>query len=201
MLEENGSVRRFGREVKFALKIVLGLVALMWLAEVVDRVVFQRGLDQFGIVPRQLAGLWGILVAPFLHASFAHLLANTLPLIVLGTLVMLSYPRRFLAISAIIVLVSGLGTWLIAPPQTIHIGASGLIFGYLAFLLAAAWHERSFGSIGLAAIVVVLYGGILWGVLPQDGPVSWQGHLFGVVGGLIAAHLFSRRRPVITLAD
>ena len=105
----------------------------------------------------------------------------------------LRHSRQFVAISLTIVLISGLGTWLIAPAHTVHIGASGLIFGYFGFLLAAAYTERSPRAIGLALIVIVFYGGLLWGALPQNGPISWQGHLFGLVGGAVAARAFAPR--------
>lgn len=193
-MNTNQTLQKAGRNLKGALQPVLILVGALWLIELVDRLFFHEALDRFGIVPRTAAGLWGIPLAPLLHSSFAHLLANTLPLIILGTLVMLTYRSRFLAITGVIILVSGLGTWLISPAQTIHIGASGLIFGYLAFLVAVAYHERSFGAVALAVLVIILYGGVIGGILPQDGGISWQGHLFGLIGGGLAAYLFARRR-------
>ena len=143
--------------------------------------------------PSHVAGLRGIPFAPFLHGSFAHLLANTLPFLALGFLVMLRHSRQFVAVSLTIILISGLGTWLIAPAHTVHIGASGLIFGYFAFLLVAAYYERSPRAIGLALMVILFYGGLLWGALPQAGAISWQGHLFGLVGGAVAARAFVPR--------
>lgn len=176
--------------------ILLGFVAAIWLIELVDWLVFDGRLDLLGITPRQLSGLRGIFFAPFLHGDVPHLLANTVPFLVLGALVMVRYHHRFLAVSAIIVLVGGLGTWLIGPPNSLHIGSSVLIFGFMGFLLAAAYRERSAAAILPAIVVMVLYGGVLWGVLPQQNGISWQSHLFGFLGGVLAARLLiTVRRP------
>lgn len=193
MNAQQPTLQTVGAETKRLLLPLLIIVAAMWLVEIVDRLLFQGALDGLGILPRQIAGLRGIPIAPLLHASFAHLAANTLPFLALGFLVMLRHSRQFVAASLIIILVSGLGTWLIAPAHTVHIGASGLIFGYFAFLLVAAYYERSPRAIGLALMVIVFYGGLLWGALPQAGPISWQGHLFGLVGGALAARALSPR--------
>lgn len=167
--------------------ILLGFVLVIWFVELVDWLLFDGYLDRLGIVPRSITGLRGVFFAPFLHGGVPHLLANTIPFLVLGALVMARYHRRFLAISAIVVLVGGLGTWLIGPANSLHIGSSVLIFGYIGFLLAAAWRERSAAAILPAILVMVLYGGVLWGVLPQQNGISWQSHLFGFVGGVVAA--------------
>lgn len=180
-------------------KPLLITVALVWLLELTDQLVLNGALDRLGIVPRQLGGLRGIIFAPFLHGGFSHLLANTVPFLILGFLVYSRNPHRFLHITALIILIAGFGTWLVASANTVHIGASGVVFGYFAYLLVSAYHERSFTAIVLALIVLVFYGGLLFGVLPQGGGISWQGHLFGFVGGVMAAHYFAPRRdfPVI----
>ncbi len=188
------TLRPYGDDAKRRLRPLLTFVAVLWLIEIVDRLLFGGALDGYGIVPRQTAGLLGIAFAPLLHGSFAHLLANTIPFIVLGFLVMLRHEDRFLSISIVIALVGGLGTWLIAPSHTVHIGASALVFGYFAYLVVNAWYERSLASVALAALVIVLYGGLLVGVLPSGNGISWQGHLFGVVGGAVAAYYYSPRR-------
>ncbi len=176
--------------------ILFGFVAAIWLIELVDWLLFAGQLDLLGIMPRQMSGLRGILFAPFLHGGVPHLLANTVPFLVLGALVMVRYHRRFLAVSAIIIAIGGLGTWLIGPPNSLHIGSSVLIFGFIGFLLAAAYRERSAAAILPAVVVLVLYGGVLWGVLPQQNGISWQSHLFGFVGGVVAARaLITVRRP------
>jgi membrane associated rhomboid family serine protease len=188
------TVRRRGNEAKRLVRPLLILIACVWLIEIIDRLFFGRALDQLGIVPRQLAGLRGILFAPFLHGSFAHLLANTVPFLILGFLVMVRHRGHMIIVSVIILLISGLGTWLIAPVNTVHIGASGLIFGYFAFLVVNAWFERSFAAVLLALLVIVLYGGLLVGIWPTAGGISWQSHLFGLLGGAVAAFYYSPRR-------
>ena len=193
MNPQQSNLQTVGAETKRLLLPLLIIVGVMWLLEIADQLLFHGALDGLGILPRQVAGLRGIPFAPFLHGSFAHLLANTLPFLALGFLVMLRHSRQFVAVSLTIILISGLGTWLIAPAHTVHIGASGLIFGYFAFLLVAAYYERSPRAIGLALMVILFYGGLLWGALPQAGAISWQGHLFGLVGGAVAARAFVPR--------
>jgi membrane associated rhomboid family serine protease len=167
--------------------LLLGFVATMWLVEIIDWAIFGERLDSLGIVPRQTYGLVGIPLAPFLHGGAAHLITNTLPILVLGMLVILRNGNRFVLVTLIVVAISGLGTWLIGPSGSVHIGASGLIFGYAGFLVTTAYYERSPAAILLAILVIALYGGAIWGVLPQNNGISWQGHLFGLVGGVLAA--------------
>ena len=188
-----------GVGAKRLLQPLLVFVALMWLVEIFDWLLFNGALDGLGIVPRQVGGLRGIPLAPLLHGSFGHLIANTLPFLALGALVRLRHSRQFVTVSLIVIAVSGLGTWLFAPPHTVHIGASGLIFGYFAFLLVAAYYERSPGALGLALLVIVFYGGLLWGALPQGNNISWQGHLFGLIGGALAAYAVAPRRIQIKI--
>jgi membrane associated rhomboid family serine protease len=185
-------LQAYGTRAKQLLRPLLLAVALLWVIELIDRVFFHGALDSLGIAPRRAIGLTGIFFAPLLHDSFAHLLANTGPLLVLGFLVLARQGRRIVAVSAIILLISGLGTWLTGPPNTVHIGASGLVFGYFAFLVVSAYYERSLTAVVLAVLVIALYWGLLGGILPAAG-ISWQGHLFGLVGGAVAAYLFSRR--------
>ncbi len=179
---------------KRLLRPLVSFVLCLWLLENVDWLVFDGSLDRLGIVPRRLVGLRGIFFAPFLHGNFSHLVANTVPFLVLGFLVLTRHARRFLVITLMIVVISGLGTWLIAPASTVHIGLSGVIFGYLAFLVVNAWYERSPAAVLLAVLVLVLYGGLVTGIVPTGNGVSWQGHLFGLVGGAAAAFYYSPRR-------
>ena len=172
------------------------LVALIWLVELVDWIILNGSLDAFGVRPRTVDGLRGIFFMPFLHRGFGHLLANTIPIIVLGWLVMIRRTVDIFLVAAVTILVSGLGVWLFGGSNSVHVGASGLIFGFFGFLLARAYFERSLVAIALAIAVFLLYGGIIWGVLPGRNGVSWQGHLFGFIGGILAAYLLSaRRRP------
>jgi membrane associated rhomboid family serine protease len=182
-------------EFKLQITTLLGVVALLWAVEIVDQVVFNRSLDRFGIFPRTLSGLRGIVFAPFLHGDFAHLLANTLPLVTLGWLIMLRETGDWLVVTVITALCSGIGTWLIGAPSY-HIGASGVLFGYFGFLLLRGYFERSVVAIGFSLLVFFLYGSIIWGVLPGQSGISWEGHLCGFLGGVLAARLLAKpRRP------
>lgn len=158
--------------------IIVSFLAIFWLLEILDAFVFRGSLDQFGIYPRSLEGLRGIVFAPFLHADFGHLIANSVPFVVLAWLVMLQEVSDFWIVTIITMVVGGLGVWLIAPPNTVTVGASILIFGYLGFLLFRGWFQKNLASIVLSIVVLVLYGSALWGLLPGRAGVSWQGHLF-----------------------
>lgn len=174
------------------LKFVGAMAALMWVVETVD-VIDGGRLDRFGIRPRDAEGLTGIVTAPFLHAGFGHLLANTVPFLVLGATIALSGLVRVLRVTAIVAVVSGLGTWLVASSSSVHIGASGVVFGYGAYLLARGFFDRRVGHIAIGLVVGVLWGGaLLVGLLPHPG-ISWQGHVFGALGGVLAAGGFGSR--------
>ncbi|MEN3537539.1 rhomboid family intramembrane serine protease [Microbispora sp. ZYX-F-249] len=175
--------------------LMIVLVSVMWAVEIVD--YMQNGrLDRYGIVAHEPDGLPGILFAPFLHAGFSHLMANSLPLLILGFLAAIRGIGRFLAASLVIILVSGVGVWFTSPPDTLTIGASGLVFGYFGYVVARGLFDRRALDIVLGVVVAVLYYSILWGALPTQPGVSWQGHLFGLIGGVIAAWLLRRRKPV-----
>jgi len=172
---------------------LVGLVAIMWIAEMVDVVVGGR-LDGLGIEPRDADGLVGVVLAPFLHAGFGHLIANTIPLLLMGFAIALSGLARVVGVTVIVGLVSGLGTWLIAPAGTVHIGASGLVFGYATYLIARGIFSRNLVHLALGAVLVLVFGTVLLGgLIPEDG-ISWQAHLFGAIGGVIAARLLTPER-------
>jgi membrane associated rhomboid family serine protease len=168
-------------------RILLGCVAVLWVLEIIDELLLRGGLNYFGIRPRQWVGLRGILIAPLLHGNLQHLATNTMPFIILGWLVMIRGLYDFLIVTAIAWITSGLGVWFLASSRSNHIGASGLIFGYLGFLLTRGYVERSILAIAIAILASVLYGGLIWGILPLRRGVSWQGHLFGLVGGILTA--------------
>ena len=174
-------------------RLLLILIAVAWAVEVVDWVQPWGALDWYGIHPRSLIGLPGIIFAPFLHASFGHLLANTVPFFILGWLVMVRGRQDFFTVMLAALVVSGLGVWLFGGSNTVHIGASGIVFGFLGYLLARGYYERSLAAIALAVVAVFLYGGMIWGVLPLQDGVSWLAHLFGLIGGVAAAYLLTRR--------
>ena len=173
-------------------RIVLGMSAVMWVLEVVDKLADNR-LDQYGIEPRDGDGLIGVVAAPFLHGGFDHLVGNTVPFLLMGFVIAAQGAIRVIAVTAIVALVSGLGTWLIAPDNTVHIGASGIVFGYATYLLSRGFFNRSVLELAVGAVVAVVYGSaLLGGLVPEDG-VSWQGHFFGAVGGIVAARGLSTR--------
>jgi membrane associated rhomboid family serine protease len=173
-------------------RVLGGLVASFWALCLLDLFLPARhSLLRWGIRPHEAASLPRVFIAPFLHGGFLHLCANTVPFLVLGWLVLCRGLRPFLVVSLVAAAVSGLGIWLLGSSGEIHLGASGVIFGYLGYLLLRGSFERSLGAFLLGLAVCVVFGGALWGVLPLQAGVSWQGHLFGFLGGVLAAWLLA----------
>lgn len=173
---------------------VLILVAVMWVVEIIDAVL-PLAVDQWGIVGRTTSGLVGVVLSPFLHAGFAHLMANTVPFLVLGVLVAWRSRERFWAVLTLIAVGGGLGVWLLTSPTTLTIGASGVVFGMAAYLVTAGLLTRHWLDIAVAVGVVLVYGTMFAGVLPFGVPagVSWLAHLTGALAGVGAAFAFARR--------
>lgn len=171
-----------------ALMVVGGLLILMWVLEIIDQGT-RKSLDDFGIIPRDVGTLFHIFSAPLLHFGWGHLIANSGPFLVLGVLTYLAGLAKWLVTTACSVVVSGLTVWLTAPAGSITAGVSGLVFGYLTYLLVRAFFSRRPGQIALAVLLLIVYGSVLWGVLPVASGVSWQGHLGGAIGGGLAAWL------------
>jgi membrane associated rhomboid family serine protease len=175
---------------------IVSFVALLYVIELID-VLNRHDLDDNGIRPLEADGLWGIIWAPLLHANWQHLIANTVPALILGFLMTLAGLARFIYATAIVWIVGGFGTWLIgntgAPPgvETNHIGASGLIFGWLTFLIVFGWFTRHVWQIVVGLLVLFVYGGVLLGALPGSFGISWQGHLCGAIAGVFAAYVLS----------
>lgn len=190
------TVQARGEALRRTVTPVLIMVAAMWLLELVD-VLLRGRLDYWGIESRSVAGLGGVPLAPFLHAGFRHLIANTVPFIVLGLLVAWRTERRMWPVTVTIGLLGGLGVWLLGPASTVTIGASGMVFGFFAYLVTAAVLTRHWLDLLIAVAVVAVYGGLVWGVLPVGvGPgVSWLAHLTGAVAGVVAAFAFAPRGP------
>ncbi|MCC6521487.1 MAG: rhomboid family intramembrane serine protease [Polyangiaceae bacterium] len=188
------------REVKAQAMILGSLVGLMWVLEIVDQVAFGEGMDALGVHPRSLRGLYGIVFAPFLHVGFAHLVANTVPLVVLGIFIMLRRKRDLLYVSLAAALVGGVGVWLVGASHSVHLGASVLVFGYLGYMLSRGIFERSFWPIVGSLVVGLLYGGAIFGVLPGQPGISWEGHLFGFAGGVLAAWVLTQQAKVAARA-
>jgi membrane associated rhomboid family serine protease len=178
------------KDLKLPLLLLGGTVALMWVLEIAD-VPLRGSLDLFGIRPRSTSGLFGILCAPFLHGGFRHLISNTMPFLILGFLIMMQDWAEWIVVTIVAALCSGLGTWLFGAPGTLHIGASGVVFGYFGFLVTRAYFERNLGSLAVAMLVVSLFGGMIWGILPIQVGISWEGHLFGLLGGMVASKLIA----------
>jgi membrane associated rhomboid family serine protease len=182
---------------------VIGLlVGAMWVLEIVNKIDGQR-LSFDGIYPRSLNGLPGIISAPFLHAGFGHLIGNTVPFVVLGMLIAFGGARRVIEVTVIVALVAGLGTWLTASSGSDTVGASGIVFGFAGYLVARGFFTRRILEIGVGVLVAVLFGASLaWDLIPHPG-VSWQDHLFGALGGILAARLLTRgeQRHAATRAD
>jgi membrane associated rhomboid family serine protease len=199
-VSRSGDPNRFGTDAFYAalgrafvamcavVPVLFAIEALdVWLAADFDVTV--------GIIPWEIQGLDGIFFGPFLHHGFDHLYSNSVPLILLGTFVLAAGARRFLFSTLVIMFVSGLGVWFTGSPNTVVVGASGVVFGYLGLLLMRGIVERNWWNFAVVLLVGLLYGWQLIGILPTDARISWQGHLFGFVGGVLSAILFRRRQP------
>ncbi|MFI9455708.1 rhomboid family intramembrane serine protease [Amycolatopsis sp. NPDC052450] len=177
---------------KAAAIVALAFTALLYLVELVD-VVLPADLDQSGgIVAREISDLDGVIWAPLLHAGWGHLFSNTVPVLVFAFLAMSAGIGRWVLVTAIIWVLSGVGVWLIAPSGTVTVGASGVAFGWLAFLLVRGIFNRAVGQILVAVVLLGIWSGMLWGLLPGTPNVSWQGHLFGALSGVFAAWVMAR---------
>lgn len=172
--------------------VMLAFVVLLYVVEFVNVIEFQGALTEYGVRPRNPAGLGGVLWSPLLHGNWSHLAANTLPVLLFGFLAMAGGIGQWLAVTVTIWLISGVGVWLTAQPDSITVGASGLAFGWLAFLLVRGLFNRSIKQIAVSAVLFFFWGGLLWGVLPGNPMVSWQGHLFGALAGVFAAWLAAK---------
>ncbi len=194
-----------GREPRLALwirsAVVMAVViGVLYVVEAFDAAANFR-LDDDGIHPRDTDRWWGILTSPFLHAGFDHLTSNAVPAAVLGFLLLLA--RRFVITTLVVWAFSGIGVFLFGPATSVTIGASGIIFGWLAFLLVRGLFNRSPAQIGIGVLLLLVYGSVLWGVVPGQPQISWQAHLFGAIGGVVAAWALAgrdRRRRAATSA-
>lgn len=156
--------------------------------------MFDFNLVHLGILPREASGLIGIITSPFIHGDTAHVASNALPILFLGMAFVFFYKESYKGALAIIYLLSGTLVWLFAR-TSYHIGASSLIYGLASFIFFSGIFRRDIKSIALALMVVFLYGGLVWGVLPSQPGISWEGHLFGALSGLLAAYIYRRKDP------
>jgi membrane associated rhomboid family serine protease len=176
--------------------LLAGMVALMWMVELINSVDSYK-LDQDGLYPHNIDRIWGIFTAPFLHASWSHLIGNTIPFVFMGLLIALAGAGRLAAVTLIVIVLGGLGTWLVSPAGTPVVGASGVVFGYATFLLTRGFFNHSLTEVLAGVVVGAVFGSALLASLVPHGNVSWQGHLCGGIAGVIAAWLLSRdRQPV-----
>lgn len=190
-----------GRVASTGLGLLAVALVMMWAIELVDTIVLDDRLQGNGIQPRQIDGLDGVLWAPFLHSNFGHLISNSVPFLALGFLVALRGMRYWLTVTLWVLVVGGGLTWLLAGGGN-HIGASGVVFGYFGALMGAAFYDRRPRVLAPALVAVLLYSGLVAGVVPQEG-ISWEGHLFGLVSGALAARTLAsgRRAPKQQLED
>jgi membrane associated rhomboid family serine protease len=172
--------------------VLVGIVAFMWLVEVLNT-IDSNHLDNDGIIPRNLDRVWGIFTSPFIHASFQHLIDNTIPFIFMGVIIALSGGVRLLKVTLIVIFVGGIGTWLIGPSHSSTIGASGVVFGYASYLLVRGIFDRSALELVTGAVVAVIWGGALLSSLVPHYGISWQAHACGAIGGVVAAYVLSGR--------
>lgn len=175
--------------------MLTGLVAIMWIVEAINSLDSNRISRSDGIYARNLDHIWGIFTAPFLHFSFQHLIANTIPFVFMGVIIAMRGARRLLQVTLIIIVIGGLGTWLIAPAGTDTAGASGVVFGYATYLFARGFFNRSVLELLTGLVVGVVWGGALLSSIVPHAGVSWQGHVCGAIGGVVAAYLIRRERP------
>lgn len=184
------------RRPRQGLLLLLAIVGLMWLIEAINT-LDSNHLDSDGIWARNVGRFWGILTSPFIHASFQHLLDNTVPLVFLGVIIALHGARRLALVTAFVILIGGLGTWLISPSHAGHhpvdtIGASGVVFGYAGYLLARGFFDRNLLELLIGVIVAVIWGAVLVSSLVPHTGISWQAHACGGVAGVLVAWRLSR---------
>lgn len=180
-------------QLKRSFTLVAAFTIALWLIKIVEVLIGAR-LYKYGIYPGQLSGLMGVISAPLIHSSFSHLFANTAPLLILGTALLYGYPKSAKIVLPVIYIGTGLGVWLFAR-QTYHIGASGLTFGFMFFVFtigALRWDRR---AIALSMVVFLLYGGMIWGIFPNEPGISYESHFFGAMIGVILAILLRNYDP------
>ncbi|MDO5032986.1 rhomboid family intramembrane serine protease [Corynebacterium sp.] len=193
-----GDSRNYTRRGRVATgaSLAVGFLVVEWTVQIINAVFFGGQLANYGIRPLDFNGIWGIFTAPLLHANFEHLMGNSVPGAIFCFLIGLSGRKVWWEVTITTVLVGGMGTWLLGGPQTSHIGASSLVYGWLAYLIVRGIFNRSFVQTALGVVLGFAYSGLVWGVLPIYEGVSWQGHLFGAIGGILAGMTITSDDPV-----
>ena len=177
------------------IELLLAIVAVMWIVEVINSLDHYALDNDASLIPRDFGRIWAIFTSPFLHVSWQHLIDNSIPLLFLGLIIALAGASRVVLVTLIVIVVGGLGTWLVAPGHTETVGASGLVFGYAAYLLTRGIFDRNALEIVIGVIVAVIWGGALLSSLVPHTGISWQGHLCGAIGGVVAAWVLADRAP------
>jgi len=198
--DRNAPESRAGTEPAFdptswggAIIVMLGFGAVLWIINAINA-ANDYSLNRFGLRPREVDGLWGIVTQTFLHAGYGHLLSNTVPVVLIGWVLLLSGVRTWLTVTAVVIVVGGAATWLVAPAGLI-VGASGMVFGWLGYLLARAYFSRKVRWIVTAVLLLIFFGTFLGNLLPTYSQVSWQSHVCGFVAGVAVAAVLHPRRP------
>ncbi|HLT36898.1 MAG TPA: rhomboid family intramembrane serine protease [Enhygromyxa sp.] len=196
MSQRKSESRGLTAELKSIVKTLAVCLGLLWALELTDVLLLDGMLDGFGIRPRELFGLIGVLTWPFLHGGLPHLVSNTIAMLLFGTLVLMWGRREFFTVAAVSTIVGGLGVWLVGADGSVHVGASGVCFGLFGYLLARGFYERKFGSVVLSLVIAISFGGTLAGAVPglSMPGISWEGHLFGLVGGVLVARRLKKKR-------
>ncbi|MGD9201184.1 MAG: rhomboid family intramembrane serine protease [Chitinispirillia bacterium] len=175
------------------IQTILVILLIFWVVEIINTILGHK-FGTFGILPRNVVGLRGILLSPFIHHGIPHLVLNSIPFIILGSIVIMRGIGQFYQISVFIILIGGTGVWIFGR-SALHAGASGLIFGYFGFLVAAGWYEKKIVTILIAVAVLFFYGGAIFsGILPTQRFVSWEGHLFGLLAGVLTAKILVKKK-------
>jgi membrane associated rhomboid family serine protease len=189
----NRNLPAMRRQVLEGFALLIGITAFMWAFEGINSLDGQH-LDSWGIHPRNIGDLWAVFTSWFVHANFSpHLIDNTIPFLFMGAFIALAGARRFMAVTATVILVGGIGTWLVAPSNTVTFGASGVVFGFATYLFARGLFDRNVAELLVGVIVGFVWGAALVdSVVPHQG-VSWQAHVCGAVGGVVAAYLLATR--------
>lgn len=198
VLKNRGDSKNYthGGRIRTGLGIAVVFLVVEWAVQLVNYVLFNGNLANYGIHPLDFNGIWGIFTAPLLHANFEHLIGNSVPGAIFCFLIGLSGRKAWWEVTIITVLIAGIGTWLLGGPGTSHIGASSLVYGWLSYLIVRGLFNRSFAQTALGVFLCFAYSGLVWGVLPVYEGVSWQGHLFGAIGGIAAGMIITSDDPV-----
>jgi membrane associated rhomboid family serine protease len=182
------------RESIEGLSLLIGIVAIMWIVEVVNSLDSYRLDSDGGIIPRDVDRVWAIFTSPFLHAGWQHLIDNTIPFVFMGVIIAMRGAAKLALVTLIVIVVGGLGTWLIAPAGTETVGASGVVFGYATYLFTRGLFDRSVLQILTGVVVGAVWGGALVSSIVPHAGISWQAHVCGAIGGVIAAWLLAGRQ-------